>query len=104
MVSREIDLFSFPDELGSGLPVFHPRGGIIRKEMEDYSRRRHTEAGYEFVYTPHITKQHLYEVSGHLDWYADGMFPPMRIDEVRDRSAWPAASRATSSRTRRPWT
>ena len=83
-LGAELDLFSFPDELGSGLPVFHPRGGIIRKEMEDYSRRRHTEAGYEFVYTPHITKQHLYEVSGHLDWYADGMFPPMHIDEVRD--------------------
>ena len=83
-LGSELDLFSFPDELGSGLPVFHPRGGIIRKEMEDYSRRRHTEAGYEFVYTPHITKQHLYETSGHLDWYADGMFPPMHIDEVRD--------------------
>ncbi|QCU78172.1 threonine--tRNA ligase [Citricoccus sp. SGAir0253] len=83
-LGAELDLFSFPDELGSGLPVFHPRGGIIRKEMEDYSRRRHTEAGYEFVYTPHITKQHLYEVSGHLDWYADGMFPPMHIDEQRD--------------------
>nr|WP_083843147.1 threonine--tRNA ligase [Citricoccus sp. CH26A] len=83
-LGAEMDLFSFPDELGSGLPVFHPRGGIIRKEMEDYSRRRHTEAGYEFVYTPHITKQHLYEVSGHLDWYADGMFPPMHIDEQRD--------------------
>ena len=83
-LGSELDLFSFPDELGSGLPVFHPRGGIIRKEMEDYSRRRHTEAGYEFVYTPHITKQHLYEASGHLDWYADGMFPPMQIDEQRD--------------------
>ena len=83
-LGSELDLFSFPDELGSGLPVFHPRGGIIRKEMEDYSRQRHTEAGYEFVYTPHITKQHLYEVSGHLDWYADGMFPPMQIDEQRD--------------------
>ncbi|HEY4615596.1 MAG TPA: threonine--tRNA ligase [Citricoccus sp.] len=83
-LGSEMDLFSFPDELGSGLPVFHPRGGIIRKEMEDYSRRRHTEAGYEFVYSPHITKQHLYEVSGHLDWYADGMFPPMHIDEQRD--------------------
>ncbi|MEW1980205.1 threonine--tRNA ligase [Citricoccus sp. NPDC079358] len=83
-LGAEMDLFSFPDELGSGLPVFHPRGGIIRKEMEDYSRQRHTEAGYEFVYTPHITKQHLYEISGHLDWYADGMFPPMQIDEQRD--------------------
>lgn len=83
-LGAELDLFSFPDELGSGLPVFHPRGGIIRKEMEDYSRQRHTEAGYEFVYTPHITKQHLYEISGHLDWYADGMFPPMQIDEQRD--------------------
>ncbi|MFF1251612.1 threonine--tRNA ligase [Pseudarthrobacter sp. NPDC058329] len=77
----ELDLFSFPDELGSGLPVFHPKGGIIRKEMEDYSRQRHVDAGYEFVYTPHITKGHLYEVSGHLDWYKDGMFPAMRVDE-----------------------
>ncbi|MGV9858515.1 threonine--tRNA ligase [Gordonia sp. NPDC003425] len=79
-LGAELDLFSFPDELGSGLPVFHPKGGVIRKEMEDYSRRRHTEAGYEFVNTPHITKSHLYEVSGHLDWYADGMFPPMQLD------------------------
>lgn len=77
----ELDLFSFPDELGSGLPVFHPKGGIIRKEMEDYSRQRHVDAGYEFVYTPHITKGHLYEVSGHLDWYKEGMFPAMRVDE-----------------------
>lgn len=83
-LGAEMDLFSFPDELGSGLPVFHPKGGIIRKEMEDYSRRRHEEAGYEFVYTPHITKQNLYETSGHLEWYADGMFPPMHIDEIRD--------------------
>lgn len=81
----ELDLFSFPDELGSGLPVFHPKGGIIRKEMEDYSRQRHVDAGYEFVYTPHITKGHLYEVSGHLDWYKDGMFPAMHIDaELND--------------------
>ncbi|GAT86969.1 threonyl-tRNA synthetase [Paenarthrobacter nicotinovorans] len=76
----EMDLFSFPDELGSGLPVFHPKGGIIRKAMEDYSRQRHVDAGYEFVYTPHITKGHLYEVSGHLDWYKDGMFPAMQVD------------------------
>ena len=76
----ELDLFSFPDELGSGLPVFHPKGGIIRKEMEDYSRQRHVEAGYEFVYTPHITRGHLYEVSGHLDWYKEGMFPAMHVD------------------------
>ncbi|WP_455834572.1 threonine--tRNA ligase [Pseudarthrobacter siccitolerans] len=80
-LGSELDLFSFPDELGSGLPVFHPKGGTIRKEMEDYSRQRHVEAGYEFVYTPHITKGHLYEVSGHLDWYKDGMFPAMRVDE-----------------------
>ncbi|TYC98653.1 threonine--tRNA ligase [Arthrobacter echini] len=80
-LGSELDLFSFPDELGSGLPVFHPKGGIIRKAMEDYSRQRHTEAGYEFVYTPHITKGHLYEVSGHLDWYRDGMFPAMHVDE-----------------------
>ena len=71
----------FPDELGSGLPVFHPKGGIIRQEMENYSRQRHVDAGYEFVNTPHITKGHLYEVSGHLDWYKDGMFPAMHIDE-----------------------
>ena len=83
-VGAELDLFSFPDELGSGLPVFHPKGGIVRKAMEDYSRQRHTEAGYEFVYTPHITKSNLYEVSGHLDWYRDGMFPPMHVDETRD--------------------
>ncbi|MEU7138795.1 threonine--tRNA ligase [Nocardia sp. NPDC046473] len=76
----ELDLFSFPDELGSGLPVFHPKGGIIRKEMEEYSRRRHVSAGYEFVNTPHITKGHLFEVSGHLDWYQDGMFPAMHLD------------------------
>ncbi|TJY70415.1 threonine--tRNA ligase [Arthrobacter sp. CAU 1506] len=83
-LGAELDLFSFPDELGSGLPVFHPKGGIVRKSMEDYSRQRHTEAGYEFVYTPHITKSNLYEVSGHLDWYRDGMFPPMHVDETRD--------------------
>ncbi|WP_394252057.1 threonine--tRNA ligase [Arthrobacter pityocampae] len=80
-LGTELDLFSFPDELGSGLPVFHPKGGVIRKAMEDYSRQRHTDAGYEFVYTPHITKGHLYEVSGHLDWYRDGMFPAMHVDE-----------------------
>ncbi|MBG6224856.1 threonyl-tRNA synthetase [Arthrobacter sp. CAN_A2] len=80
-LGTELDLFSFPDELGSGLPVFHPKGGTIRKAMEDYSRQRHTDAGYEFVYTPHITKGHLYEVSGHLDWYRDGMFPAMHVDE-----------------------
>ncbi|GHD12030.1 threonine--tRNA ligase [Zhihengliuella salsuginis] len=85
-LGAELDLFSFPDELGSGLPVFHPKGGVIRKAMEDYSRQRHTEAGYEFVYTPHITKGHLYEVSGHLDWYRDGMFPAMHIDETRNEA------------------
>ncbi|MDQ4094012.1 MAG: threonine--tRNA ligase [Actinomycetota bacterium] len=79
-LGTELDLFSFPDEIGSGLAVFHPRGGIIRRELEDYSRRRHEEAGYEFVYTPHITKSHLFEVSGHLDWYADAMFPGMHLD------------------------
>ena len=76
----ELDLFSFPDELGSGLAVFHPKGGVIRKEMEDYSRAKHLAAGYEFVNTPHITKSKLYEISGHLDWYADGMYPPMELD------------------------
>lgn len=76
----ELDLFSFPDEIGSGLAVFHPKGGIVRRELEDYSRRKHTEAGYQFVNSPHITKAQLFHTSGHLDWYADGMFPPMHID------------------------
>lgn len=83
-LGSELDLFSFPDEIGSGLAVFHPKGGILRRTMEDYSRRQHEAAGYEFVYTPHITKGHLFQVSGHLDWYADGMYPPMHIDEERD--------------------
>jgi threonyl-tRNA synthetase len=83
-LGAELDLFSFPDEIGSGLAVFHPKGGIIRREMEDYSRRRHEQEGYDFVYTPHITKSHLYEISGHLGWYADGMFPPMHLDEARN--------------------
>jgi threonyl-tRNA synthetase len=83
-LGTELDLFSFPDEIGSGLAVFHPRGGIIRQEMEDYSRRRHVEAGYSFVYSPHITKEQLFRTSGHLDWYADGMYPPMQMDEERD--------------------
>jgi threonyl-tRNA synthetase len=76
----ELDLFSFPDEIGSGLAVFHPKGGIVRRELEEYSRRKHIEAGYEFVNTPHITKAQLFHTSGHLDWYADGMFPPMHLD------------------------
>ncbi len=77
----DLDLFSFPDEIGSGLAIFHPKGGVIRRAMEDYSRVRHENAGYEFVYTPHITKSSLFETSGHLDWYRDGMFPPMHLDE-----------------------
>ncbi len=80
----ELDLFSFPEEIGSGLAVFHPKGGIIRRLMEDYSRRRHEEAGYEFVYSPHITKANLFETSGHLQWFADGMFPPMQLDHDHD--------------------
>jgi threonyl-tRNA synthetase len=83
-LGSELDLFSFPEEIGSGLAVFHPKGGIIRREMEDYSRKRHAEAGYEFVYTPHITKDALFKTSGHLDWYQDGMFPAMHLDEERD--------------------
>src|ERR1700694_1064827 len=79
-LGAELDLFSFPDEIGSGLPVFHPKGGIIRTEMEQYSRAKHMEAGYQFVNTPHITKAQLFHTSGHLDWYADGMFPPMHVD------------------------
>ncbi len=80
----ELDLFSFPDEIGSGLAVFHPKGGIIRRVMEDYSRRRHEEAGYEFVYSPHITKSNLFETSGHLQWYSEGMFPAMKLDAEYD--------------------
>ena len=79
-LGAELDLFSFPPEIGSGLPVFHPKGGIIRRELENYSRVRHEQAGYSFVNTPHITKGHLYEVSGHLDWYREGMFPPMELE------------------------
>ena len=80
-LGAELDLFSFPDEIGSGLAVFHPKGGIIRRAMEDYSRRRHEEEGYEFVYSPHLTKAALFETSGHLDWYSEGMYPPMVMDE-----------------------
>ncbi|PJJ55391.1 threonine--tRNA ligase [Compostimonas suwonensis] len=83
-LGAELDLFSFPDEIGSGLAVFHPKGGIIRREMENYSRRRHEEEGYDFVNTPHITKGALYEESGHLSWYKDAMFPPMHLDEARN--------------------
>ncbi|OBJ91175.1 threonine--tRNA ligase [Mycobacterium gordonae] len=79
-LGAELDLFSFPDEIGSGLAVFHPKGGIIRRELEEYSRRKHEQAGYEFVNTPHITKEQLYVTSGHLEWYADGMYPPMHLD------------------------
>jgi threonyl-tRNA synthetase len=82
-LGAELDLFSFPTEIGSGLPVFHPKGGTIRRVMEDYSRRRHEEAGYEFVNTPHITKSTLFETSGHLDWYADGMYPPMEMEGAK---------------------
>src|SRR4051794_4448573 len=80
----ELDLFSFPEEIGSGLAVFHPKGGIVRRLMEDYSRQRHEQAGYDFVYSPHITKSQLFERSGHLDWYADGMYPPMELDGGTD--------------------
>lgn len=80
-LGAELDLFSFPEEIGSGLAVFHPKGGIVRRLMEDYSRRRHEEAGYEFVYSPHITKSSLFETSGHLDWFAEGMFPPMVLHD-----------------------
>ena len=85
-LGAELDLFSFPEEVGSGLAVFHPKGGIIRKTMEDYSRQRHEEAGYDFVYSPHVTKSHLFETSGHLQWYAEGMYPPLQMDEERDEN------------------
>ena len=80
-LGAELDLFSFPEEIGSGLAVFHPKGGIIRRAMEDYSRKRHEEEDYQFVYSPHLTKASLFETSGHLQWYADGMYPPMVMDE-----------------------
>ena len=83
-LGAELDLFSFPDEIGSGLAVFHPKGGIVRKAMEDHSRLRHEESGYEFVYSPHITKANLFHTSGHLEWYAEGMYPPMHLDEELD--------------------
>jgi threonyl-tRNA synthetase len=83
-LGQELDLFSFPEEIGSGLAVFHPKGGTIRRVMEDYSRTRHEQAGYEFVYSPHITKSNLFETSGHLSWYSEGMFPPMKLDEEVD--------------------
>ncbi|UXI77837.1 threonine--tRNA ligase [Streptomyces vinaceusdrappus] len=84
-LGAELDLFSFPDELGPGLAVFHPKGGVIRKVMEDYSRRRHEVSGYEFVNTPHISKEHLFEISGHLPHYSEGMFPPIQFDEQNYR-------------------
>ena len=80
-LGSELDLFSFPEEIGSGLAVFHPKGGIIRRAMEDYSRKRHEEEDYQFVYSPHLTKAALFETSGHLQWYAEGMYPPMVMDE-----------------------
>ena len=79
-LGAELDLFSFPEQIGSGLAVFHPKGGVVRRVMEDYSRRAHEVGGYEFVNSPHITKGALFEQSGHLDWYADGMYPPMQLD------------------------
>ena len=79
-LGAELDLFHFPPEIGGGLPVFHPKGGLIRKLMEDYSRAEHEKAGYQFVWTPHLAKSTLYEKSGHLDWYADGMYPPMEME------------------------
>ena len=83
-LGAELDLFSFPDEIGSGFPVFHPDGAMVRLEMEEHSRRRHVAAGYSFVNTPHITKGDLFQKSGHLDFYADGMFPPMQLDGETD--------------------
>jgi len=82
-LGAELDLFSFPPEIGSGLAVFHPKGGLVRKILEDYSRRRHEEAGYEFVNTPHITKSELFEISGHLDWFGENIFPPMELEGAR---------------------
>ena len=83
-LGSELDLFSFPDEIGSGLPIFHTKGAAVRMEMEEHSRRQHLAGGYDFVSTPHITKGELFERSGHLAWYKDGMFPPLHVDEVVD--------------------
>jgi threonyl-tRNA synthetase len=82
-LGAELDLFSFPPEIGSGLAVFHPKGGLVRKILEDYSRQRHEEAGYEFVNTPHITKSDLFQISGHLDWFSENMYPPMELEGAR---------------------
>src|ERR1019366_2733871 len=79
-LGAELDLFSFPEEIGSGLAIFHPKGGTIRRVMEDYSRERHVAGGYEFVNTPHIPRAKLFEISGPLESFADGMFPPMELD------------------------
>jgi threonyl-tRNA synthetase len=82
-LGAELDLFSFPDEIGSGLAVFHPKGGVVRRVLEDYSRRKHEEAGYSFVNSPHISKDNLFQVSGHLGWYAENMYPPMELEGTR---------------------
>jgi threonyl-tRNA synthetase len=82
-LGTDLDLFSFPDEIGSGLAVWHPKGGIVRRVMEEYARQRHEQAGYEFVYTPHISKEELFQTSGHLGWYADTMYPPMELEGAR---------------------
>jgi threonyl-tRNA synthetase len=86
-LGAELDLFSFPEEIGSGLAVFHPKGALVRKLMEDYSRERHEQADYQFVNSPHISKENLFQTSGHLDWFADGMFPPMHVEEDSGTSA-----------------
>ena len=80
-LGAELDLFDFPHEVGSGLPLYHPKGGLVRKLMEDYSRSEHERAGYEFVFTPHIAKEELFQISGHLEWYAESMYPPMELDD-----------------------
>jgi threonyl-tRNA synthetase len=82
-LGTELDLFSFPTEIGSGLAVFHPKGGTVRRILEDYSRQRHEDAGYEFVNTPHITKSELFEISGHLDWFGDNIYPPMELEGAK---------------------
>jgi len=82
-LGAELDLFSFPTEIGSGLAVFHPKGGVVRKVLEDYSRQRHEDAGYQFVNTPHITKSELFEISGHLDWFGENIYPPMELEGAK---------------------
>jgi threonyl-tRNA synthetase len=97
-LGAELELFHFPPEVGSGLPLYHPKGGLVRRLMEDYSRRRHEEAGYEFVYSPHISKEELFQISGHLEWYAESMYPPLHLEEGQESDPQREGAPETGSR------